>query len=547
MKVKMKFDSARMKAVLINHGEKIAVVVAGIVLLYMTYSAFVVPRTDFKPDNMLRDAKNKMAAITNFEVNKFVASEHDVVLPNPEYAVQVESAMAKVDPDQLAMVTPWNAPLLETRVRRDEPSYFEPTDLRVAYNFGAVASKGEGSKYTGRQWVVVTGLVPYHKQVEEYKRLFDNALHKDPKLDTPQYATFAVQRAETTSAGQSDADLKWTDVDVVTIYNEANAQFSIERPDYTDKKFVDPAIADFCPPLVGKQHGEEVVHVPEIQFGVTAAPAPGEPLAPAEPHAAAAGGRLGLGAAAPKETEPAPGAVAAQPGKIVAKPVEYKLFRLFDYTVEHGKTYRYRAKLALNNPNKDVYARFLKNPDLAKGDTRETKWSEPSPATTTPPDFRILAGEAKVSASPSIEPKARVMIIKWVPQEGVEVAQEFIVDRGTMLDFENQAVTVPAPGGKGSPHGGSVTYKTDALLIDVVGGDRLIDSKGRPFKSPSETLFMRADGQLAMRSALLNANEEDSYRIGPAPKAAADDAPDDGGAPTPGGGGLFDDLINGRK
>ena len=171
----------------------------------------------------------------------------------------------------------------------------------------------------------------------------------------------------------------------------------------------------------------------------------------------------------------------------------------------------------------------------------------PRAASTTPPDFRILAGEAKVSASPSIEPKARVMIIKWVPQEGVEVAQEFIVDRGSMLDFANQAVTVPAPGGKGSPHGGNVTYKTDALLIDVVGGDRMIDSKGRPFKSPSETLFMRDDGQLAMRSALLSANEEDSYRIGPAPKAAADDAPDDGGVPTPGGGGLFDDLINGRK
>jgi hypothetical protein len=544
MKVKMKLDSARMKAFLIDHGEKIAVVVAACVLLYMTYSAFVVPRTDLKPGKMSSDAKSKYAAITNFEENKFVASEHDVVLPNPEYAVQVEKAMAKIDPDELAMVVPWNAPINETRVRRDEPAYYEPTDLRVAYNFGAVATKGEGSKYTGRQWVVVTGLVPYQQQVDEYKRLFDNALHKDPKLDTPQYATFAVQRAETTSADQPDAELKWVDVDVVTIYNEANAQFATERPDYTDKKYVDQAIADFCPPLVGKQHGEEVVHVPEIPFGVSAAPAPGEPIVPAEPQAPATGGRLGLGAAAPKEAEPAPGAAAGQSPKVVAMPVTNKLFRFFDYTVEHGKTYRYRAKLALNNPNKDVYRRFLKNPDLAKGDTRETKWSEPSPASTTPPDFRILAGEAKVSASPSIEPKARVMIIRWVPQEGVEVAQEFIVDRGTMLEFPDQAVTVPAPGGRGSPHGGSVTYDTDSLLIDVVGGDRLSDSRGRPFKGPSETLFMRADGQLAMRSAILGANEMDSYRIGPAPKAAADDAPaDDGGAPMPGGGGLFDSIL----
>jgi len=545
MKVKMKLDSTRLKAFLINHGEKIAVIVAGLVFVYMTYSAIVVPRSTLEPSTMVRDAKKKLEDITNPEVNKFVAAEHEVVIPNPEYAVQVEGAMAKVDPDQLAMTVPWNAPLIDTRVRRDEPSYFEPTDLRVTYNFGAVAGRAEGVKYIGRQWVVVTGLVPYGKQVAEYRRLFDNALHKKPELDTPHYATFAVQRAETNS-GQADADLKWTDVDVVAIFNDANVKFAPERPDFTDKKFVDGAIADFCPPLVGKAHGPEVVHETDIPFGVTQTKIDGEPAAADEARAADPGGRRALNAPAPKEAEPVPG-TPGQPAKVVAKPVDFKLFRFFDYTAQNGKMYRYRVKLALNNPNKDVYPRFLKNPDLAKGDTRETNWSAPSPVTTTPPDFRILSGEAKASASATIDPQARVMIIKWVPEEGVEVAHEFVKDRGTMLDFPGTQASVPAPGNAGAAHSGTVNYETASLLLDVVGGEINVDSKGRRFRAPSETLVMGADGQLFVRSAVLDGSEIDRYRQGPAPKAADEAPADDGAAPPAGGGGLFDGLLNKNK
>jgi hypothetical protein len=155
-----------------------------------------------------------------------------------------------------------------------------------------------------------------------------------------------------------------------------------------------------------------------------------------------------------------------------------------------------------------------------------------------------VAGEAKVSASASIEPQARVMIIKWVPEEGVEVAHEFVKDRGTMLDFPGVQVNVPAPGNAGAAHGGVVTYSTSYLLLDVVGGERITDSRGRPFKAPSETLVMGPDGQLFAHAAVLDANEIDRYRQGPAPKA--DDAPaEDGNVPAPaGGGGIFDGLLN---
>ena len=40
---------------------------------------------------------------------------------------------------------------------------------------------------------------------------------------------------------------------------------------------------------------------------------------------------------------------------------DYRLFRFIDYTVEPGKQYRYRVKLTLQNPNRDVPINSLRN------------------------------------------------------------------------------------------------------------------------------------------------------------------------------------------
>ncbi len=421
MKMKMKFNSTAMKGFFIEHGEKIGFSLAVIALLYLTYSAFKVGRYDKTPEKMANDARITLENI-NDPSNVLNPREHNIIMPQPEYAVQVEGAMTEIDATQFAMVTPWNAPLRDTRVRRDEPEYFPPRGLHLAYGFGAVGGKGEKGKYTGRQWVVVTAAVPLGDQLTEYRRLFENALFNDPTLDMPHYAAFAVERAEV-KAGAPDAAVEWKNLDVAAIYEAADREFAAERPDPVNKKYIDTAIADFCPPLVGKQLGDEVAHLPEVPLAINEPQAAGaQPNAPAAP-AAQPGGvppvrRRGLGE--PAREEPQPAAAAVPGGKEVVPLVPTKLFRFFDYTVEHNKTYRYRVKLALNNPNKGVVKRFLKKPELAEGETRETDWSDPSDLVTTPPDFYILASDAKVSASAAIEPLARLLIMRYVQNDGVE-------------------------------------------------------------------------------------------------------------------------------
>ena len=75
--------------------------------------------------------------------------------------------------------------------------------------------------------------------------------------------------------------------------------------------------------------------------------------------------------------------------------VDYKLFRCFDFSVQPGRTYRYRVRLVLNNPNYNVGAQYLANAALAKGATRPSPWSDPSSEVNVPRGFSMLAGNAR--------------------------------------------------------------------------------------------------------------------------------------------------------
>ncbi|HEX4130455.1 MAG TPA: hypothetical protein VHZ24_10445 [Pirellulales bacterium] len=539
MKLKLKFDSTAIKAFFSRHGEKLAVGMTTIALIYLCYSAIRTPRYDKKPENLASDATNKLRAITD-ENNKLDARANGIIIPDPEYAVQVEGAMQAIDPTKFAMAIPWNAPLRDTRVRRDEPTYLPAENLLAAYDKGAVSSKAHKERYIGKQWIVVTALVPYGAQLTEYRRLFDDALFTDPTLDKPSYAMYAVERAEISST-KPDAPPEWKPLDAGAIFAAAEAQFAAEHPQLINKKFIDPLVTDFCPPVIGKTLGPEVAHPPEIPLLSAADIAAEKPTVSAPGAERAAADRWKRRGA---EANPQP-----QPGNaspVQAEVVPYRLFRFFDYTVEYGKSYRYRVKLTLDNPNRGVFVRYLKSPKLAEGDTRETRWSEPSPVVSVPLDFRVLASDAKISRSASIEPQARVMVVRWVPEEGVEVAHEYLRDRGSMLDFRGTSAAIPIAGKADQTKTGSVDFVTNSLLVDVLGGDIVTDAKGRPYRAPSDTLVMNQDGSLSLHTSIgdgvqYDANRHTTGKVGAA--SADENAPPAG--TTPGTPNSFEDFLRG--
>lgn len=75
------------------------------------------------------------------------------------------------------------------------------------------------------------------------------------------------------------------------------------------------------------------------------------------------------------------GMAAMRPGNTsidrLVVPAQYLLFRYLDFDVEPGLAYRYRVRLQLRNPNFDLTPEELGSaePEIAKGDERETPWS----------------------------------------------------------------------------------------------------------------------------------------------------------------------------
>jgi hypothetical protein len=533
--MKLKLDSAKLKEFSIQHLEKIALGIFGLVFVWMCYSALQTKRYDKTPKQLHDSTVDIRNRVTG---QAWKPEDHGIQLPNPPYAKKVEDLAAN-DIKPLAMSI-WDPPISENKVRRDEPKYFAAEELRATYGFGAVSLAKEGM--TGKQWVVVTALIPLGKETAEYKRLFANATFTDLKKDAPHYSDFEIQRAEVTSADPKAA-LEWTPLNLDEAADELN-KFHKDKLEVVDKKLIESYLCDPLPPLVGKQYDATVAHDPQIPF------APQKPEAvnaakPVEVTPPGGGRKRPRRDEGPAVNAPPPAAGATAKAEEV---VPYRLFRFFDFSVENNKTYRYRIKLLLENPNLGIVKRYLKSPALAEGDIRTTDWSDATAALTIPRDFRLLAGDV-IPARGLNEQKAKVLIVKWEPPAGTEVSQEFLKLRGQMLNFADEPSLVPIPGKPPETKPENVTYTTDSLLVAFAGGDSLTaPTNNRPFKSPAEVLLMGPDGQLTLRSQIADASTyKAEFRKMPDSRKKpeeGDDAagvPGDAGEKQPGG---LDSILN---
>ena len=224
------------------------------------------------------------------------------------------------------------------------------------------------------------------------------------------------------------------------------------------------------------------------------------------------------------------------------EPEEYLLLRFFDFEVEPGKYYRYRVKLLVDNPNYGLSPRVLAQPDLAQPKWLEADWSEPSAVVNVPLDSQVLI----VSALPKRgqgETAAKVLLVRFEMETGIEAFKEFDVFRGQWLnylkqEFERTATGLATPGmgalypssemmagtpgmpgmpgmpgapfgpGARKPAAGEeqekeyVDYLTDCLVLDVTGGSPLPGREREKLTEPARMLLMDKDGNLLVRNEI---------------------------------------------
>ncbi|MBL8826665.1 MAG: hypothetical protein JNM18_06730 [Planctomycetaceae bacterium] len=514
-KSKFKLDSKALQAWFNLHAEKLGLAVCGIIFLWMGYTSWSLPKYTKTPQSVKSQIDSASNRIQNADKDWNRVAD-GITLPNPPYADQVNVALKELDSKPFEWAVAFNRPLIEDRSRRGEPKYLPPLELRTAFHQGAIRG-GEGSTGAGHLWNVVTAVLPLKDQGAEYDKQFKaSILPFDPARDTPKYADFVIERAEVVN-GTAQA---WAALNLDNAFEKSNS-FTNERTDIVDAKelesFSEPVL-HALPPLIEPVADATYLHEPQIKRAVG-------PVKAAAPVAAAGKTRRRPGEAAPA----AIAAVVEQPAAEAVKPVDFKLFRFCDFTVERGKTYRYRVKVSLFNANYKLDPIALAKPTLAQGEFRETPWSEPSNDVIVPYDYQLALAEVRAPASGQ-EPLARFMTIRFAEKFGVmagHVHGEFpkpasnirTFERGTRVHFPSVAGKVRQPG-TGNLVAGTVDYPFNGVLLGIAGGNESRRGTNTYLKTPGEALFVWPDGRLqvcnqAIDGALVNSLEN------PVPPAGA--------------------------
>lgn len=437
---------------------------------------------------------------------------------------------------------------------------------------GAQSMSGGGSKVVAKSYAVVgvTSLVPYEKQWEEYEKALAEATGYSPAQDIPRYLYFMAERAEVPSDADPDAELKWERISDSSVAMRDSMLYADFPKEIADEAYTLPGVLTMpIPPILLQPFDEMALHgkiprrKPRMPTTMAAQPARKDmPTDFNEPVSTDPEGLLeipkigpgGAGGAAypgPMEmygaeesysdegaeygTSPY-GPMGTSPGMNQQPMVKHKMVRFFDFRAEVGKSYKYRVRVVLEDPNRprdpkaDPNKRILADDvvqrlkEVEASDAEYTKstgkrrrtyyvktdWSEPSNVVTIQPPGGIIAGKVEPARTTRVssdgpevelgEDKGEVVTVVWDKSRAVEVPAGREVYRGSVLDFEQDA-DVLHPLTHQLKTIEKFRFETGALVVDMTGGELLFQDKKKEneLHAPSEVAVVDGDGNFVVR------------------------------------------------
>lgn len=454
----------------------------------------------------------------------------------------------------------------------------------------AMGGPGAGSnvKERGRRWITVTGSIPVRKQLAVYMQSFSGAQYSDSLRDQPKYLLYRLERGVMGETGEVSG---WKAISLLEVMKKENnswAGIGMEQVDLSYFAPLDPnypPMAMSCPPMSNRMFGEEVANLPNIpvQSDEMMEQASSEmqernkllekmqdvrtdDILKRSPFGAASTrgmGSIGMdgapgadpsmaaGMGGPGMEGPMGGAGQSQSntwmlnqnvGKTIdldsnVAPVDYYLFRFFDFDVQPNQTYVYRVKLVLANPNYGVDENFVVEPKSTKSTFIESPFSEVSNPVSLGKVSRIyfqtIAEDERIGRDPNL----LVSSVYYDVETGSEsIVKDQKVVRGQVANFLKQNhkaleskkqstfgmgpemsmdPMMGAPGGgrgskskKKKEAGKIVDHISDVCVMDVFGGYKLPNSD---LRSPSRALVLQANGLVQTR--YLNEDKRELNRI----------------------------------
>lgn len=414
-----------------------------------------------------------------------------------------------------------------------------------------------GDDGQGYRYVSIRGVYPWKKQLTELveKKAFDSLVQADnPELFS--IVDFQIERKEATP-GENPWAGEWEKIDV-----EQVQKFLLEKsfnfdPDPVDPADTDPSITMPIPmrafggwpmkqvthprikTLSAKQLEEslkqqeemlkniEAVKKEEISSrkkrgfaGVVqdyravrsyqAASAAGEEEDDERGRGGRRRGMSGLGGQNPSARGSgmtrAGGPSAANPyGAVVQtyQGAELLLFRFFDLNVDPGRTYQYRVRLVLTNPNSDKTLLEVMEPHVREGELRETQWSKPSEAVEIPDDYDIFL--ARIRAGESQDPlfgNATFNVYEWEPSIGTFILGLGQVRFGDLINFNSRTRVLRLH--KKTADVEPMEFKTADVLLDGYPAPTIKPNEHPDLATPNPSAERPLDGYVLDEAIVLN-------------------------------------------
>ncbi|MEZ6116090.1 MAG: hypothetical protein R3C28_05895 [Pirellulaceae bacterium] len=408
---------------------------------------------------------------------------------------------------------------------------------------------GEGSmsggKIESRYFVAVSGLVPLQKQMALYEEAFDGAAEYSLERDMPNYGGVRLQRAEVNSDGSVG---QWVSVDDETFGRREPTTWSGENQEVVAEDYVIESLLMPIPPIIGRDmrewsghsdvemvelgRGGEYVGRSDEMGGVEEKEQSfnlfGEDFGRGEGE-----GRGGIeGSGDLGATTPYRGGEGGSMNRLPDS--EFVMFRYFDFGVEPGKKYVYRAQVILEDPNDP--ASDNKKPSTASCDSsvirrlqeqksdpayrqyaRFSDWSEASSAVRISSGNNVLTGKVQAPSEdrrlkivkPGEEPSAIALAIAYDRNRAMDVPAELTVKRGSVLNTQGDLEAVD-PNVMRLRKLQGYSLVTNALVLDIDGGKPLNSGE---LTSPGQILVMMENGDLVFHDELAEVSEFNMNRV----------------------------------
>ncbi len=479
---KIKFTPEAIFGFVANHGEKILVGIVVLCSLPLAWGGINALR--LKTRSSKEDPAQIMRLVENANslLNRPLPTDQQTELNKNLDSTSVEpsaslEAWNPTEISRLSVDSGLNRPLLGDIQRRQVPVIFPLEQLVANAGVAAIANQddllmdGDPSFAGGfpdmemmedpmgmqptvmsppakkMPYVLLTGLVPFRKQIDEYIALYSRASYQSPERDLPIWHDYAVERLEV----RPDGGGEWKVIDITRLYEDWKDNWAGTATDSVPQQFMlpstqnlfDPADVPFgywspLPTLAarptlngvdtmsggdpsmggpgyGSSWGLQSIH-PWAKDEMKELLAEQKQLALEQQESMGLGGEMGYGMDSGGEfgggmtgtttgtfspfrdiemgmdeggmeeqyDESMMGYGPDGEGMMMLDQ-DYCLFRFIDTSVEPGRLYRYRVTLRAWNPNWNLPKKFLESPEAADEQFVQSATSEPFPSLNAMP------------------------------------------------------------------------------------------------------------------------------------------------------------------